>query len=92
MSVSLKELAAISNTSRQFSKQYDKTAKFPALHPVPKPKQEIRFTSFKDELLAQNFQDIKGHCNRQISLFVLSVTGSVVFPSKIFKLLVSKIF
>ena len=41
VSVSLKELAAILNTLRQFLKQYDKTVKFPALYPLPKPKQEI---------------------------------------------------
>ena len=64
VSVSLKELAAILNTVRQFLKQYDKTVKFPALLPLPKPKQEIRFTLFKDELFAHYFQDIKEHCNR----------------------------
>ena len=68
VSVSLKELAAILNTLRQFLKQYDKTVKFPALYPLPKPKQEIGFTSFEDELFAHYFQDIKQHCNRQIRL------------------------
>ena len=38
VSVSLKELAAIFNTLRQFLKQYDKTVKFPALYFLPKPK------------------------------------------------------
>ena len=65
VSVSLKELAAFLNTLRQFLKQYDKTL---ALYPLPKPKQEIGFTSFKDELFAHCFQDIKEHCNRQIRL------------------------
>ena len=69
VSVSLKELAAILNTLRQFLKQYDKTVKFPALYPLPKPKQEIGFTLFKDELFAQIFQDIKDHCNRQTRVF-----------------------
>ncbi len=50
VSVSLKELAAFLNTLRQFLKQYDKTVKFPALHPLPKPKQEIGFTLFNEEL------------------------------------------
>ena len=68
VSVSLKELAAILNTLRQFLKQYDKTVKYPALYPLPKPKQEIGFTLFKDELFAHYFQDIKEHCNRQIRL------------------------
>ena len=68
VSVSLKELAAILNFLRQFLKQYDKTVKFPALHPLPKPKQEIGFTLFKDELSAEYFQDIKEHCNRKIRL------------------------
>ena len=49
-------------------KQYDKTVKFPALYLLSKPKQKIGFTLFKDELLAQYFQDIKEHCNRQIVL------------------------
>ena len=68
VSVSLKELAAILNTLRQFLKQYDKTVKFPALYPLPKPKQEIGFTLFEDELFAHNFQDFKEHRNRQICL------------------------
>ena len=45
VSVSLKELAAISNTLRQFLKQYDKAFKFP-LYLLPKTKQEIDFTLF----------------------------------------------
>ena len=68
VSVSLKELAAILNTLRLFLKQYDKTVKFSAWYPLPKPKQEIGFTLFKDELFAHYFQDIKEHCNRQIRL------------------------
>ena len=68
VSVSLKERAAVLNTLREFLKQYDKTVRFPALHPLPKPKQEIGFTSFTDELFAHFFQDIKEHCNRQIRL------------------------
>ena len=68
VSVSLRELAAILNTLRQFLKRYDKTVKFPALYSLPKPKQEISFTLFKDELFAHYFQDIKEHCNRQIRL------------------------
>ena len=64
----MKRLAAILNTLRQFLKQYDKTVKFPALYPLPKPKQEICFTLFKDEIFAQNFRDNKEHCNGQISL------------------------
>ena len=67
-SVSLKELAAILNTLGQFLKQYDKTVKFPALYPLPKPKQQIGFTLFKDELFENYFQDIKKHCIRQIRL------------------------
>ena len=66
LSVSLKELAAILNTLRQSLKQFDKTVKFPALYLLPKPKQEIGYKLFKDELFAQYFQDIKEHCNRQI--------------------------
>ena len=87
--VSLKELAATLNTLRQFLKQYDKVVKFPGLYPLLKPKQEIGFTLFKDELSAQNFQDIK---DRYVFLCVLSVTRSVVPPSKSFKLLVSNTF
>ena len=68
VSVSLKELAAILNTLRQLLKQYDKTFKFPALYHLPKPKQDIGFTSIKDELFAHYFQDFKEHCNRQIRL------------------------
>ena len=68
VSDSLKEHAAILNTLRQFLKQYDKTIKFPAFYPLPKPKQEIGFTLFKDEFFAHYFQDIKEQCNRQIRL------------------------
>ena len=67
VSVSLKVLAAILNTRRQFLKPYDKAVKFP-LYPLPKPRREIDFTSFKDELFAQKFQDNKEHCNRQIRI------------------------
>ena len=66
MSVSLKELSTILNTLRQFLKRYDKTGNFPALYPLPKPKQEIGFTLFEDELFAHCFLDIKEHCNSQI--------------------------
>ena len=52
VSVSLKELAAILNTLRQFFKQYDKAVYFP-IYPLPKSKQELGFTLFKDELFAQ---------------------------------------
>ena len=93
VSISLKKLAAFLNTLRQFLKQYDKTVKFPALYSLPKTKQEIDFTLIKDQLFAQFFQDNKEHCSRQIRLFfVLSVTRSVVSPSKNLKLLVSKTF
>ena len=93
VAVSLKEYAAVLNTLRQFLKQYDRTVKFPALYPLPKPKQEIVFTLFKNELFANVIQDIKKHCNRQIRLFfALSVTRSVLSPSKSFELLVSKTF
>ena len=68
VSVSLKELAAFLNTLRQFLKQYDKVVTFPALHPLPKPTQEIGFTLFQNELFAYYFPDIKEHCNRQIRL------------------------
>ena len=68
VSVSLKKLAAIMNTLRQFVKQCDKAVKFPALYTLTKPKQQIGFTLFKDELFALFFQDIKEHCNRQIRL------------------------
>ena len=69
VSVSLQELAATLDTLIQFLKQNDKTVKFPALFALPKPKQEVDFTLFTDELSAQNFQDIKEHCNREICLF-----------------------
>ena len=68
MSVSFKKLAAILNTLRQFLKKYDKTVNFPALYPLTKPKEEIGFTLFKDELFAHYFQDLKEHWNRQIHL------------------------
>ena len=93
VSVSLKELAAILNTLREFLKQYDKTGKFPALYSSPKPKQEIGFTLFKDELFAHYFQDIKEHCNRQIRLsFRFERNKECCFVIKILKLLVSKSF
>ena len=93
MSVSLKELAAILNTLRQFLKQNDKAVEFPALYRLPKPKQEIGFTLFKDELFAHYFQDIKEQCNTQIRLsFRFERNKKVVFPSKSFKLWASKTF
>ena len=71
VSVSLKKLAAISNTLRQFLKQYDKAVNFSALHTLPKTKRDICFTLFKDELFAHYFQEIKEHCSRQIRLSIL---------------------
>ena len=68
VSVSLRKLVAILNTLRQLLKQCDKTVKFPTLYPLPKPKQEVVFALFKDELFAHYCQDIKEHCNRQIRL------------------------
>ena len=87
VSVSLKELAAILNTLRQFLKQSDKTVKFPALYPLPKPKQGIGFTLFKNELFAYYFQDIKEHCNRQIRLsFRFERNKECCFSSKKFEI------
>ena len=68
VSVSLEELAAVLKTPNHFLKQNEKTVKFPSLHPLPRPKQEVGFTLFKDEIFAQYFQDFKEHCNRQIRL------------------------
>ena len=96
VSISLKKLEAFLNTLRQFLKHYDKAVKFPTLHLLPKPKQEIGFTLFKHELFAHYFQNIKTLTNiatdTNVFLFVLSVTRIVVSPSKCFKLLVSKTF
>ena len=87
VSVSLKELAAILNTLRQFLKQYDETVKFPALYPLPKLKQEIGFTLFNNKLFAHYFQDIKEHCNRQIRLcFHFERNRECCFSIKKFKL------
>ena len=68
VSVLLKEYADNLNTLQQLLKQYDKTAMFPALYLLPKPKQEIGFTLFEDEIFAHYFQDLKEHCNTQIRL------------------------
>ena len=65
VSFSLKEPAVLLNTLRQFLKQYDEAVKFPALLPLPKPKQEIGFTLFEEELFAHYLQDTKEHCNKQ---------------------------
>ena len=96
VSVSLKDFAAILNTLRQFLKQYDKTVKFPALYPLPQPKQEIGFTLFKEELCVHFFPDSQTLKNiatdRYVFLFVLSVRRSVVSQSESFKLLVRKTF
>ena len=93
VSVSLRELAAFLNTPRQFLKQYDKAVKFPALHLLPKPKQEIGFTLYKDELFAQYFQDNKEHCSSQIRLsFGIERNKQCCYSIKVFKLLVSKTF
>ena len=91
VSISLKELAAFLNTSRQFLRQYSKAVMFP-FYPLPKPKQEIGFTLLENEHFAQYFQDIKEHCQRQIRLAFRVVSHSVVSPSKSFKLFVSKMF
>ena len=91
VSVSLKEFAAILNTLRQFLKQYDKTVKFPALYLLPKPKQEIGFTLFKDELFAHCFQDTKEHCNRQIRLsFRFERNKECCFSIKMFQIVGEK--
>ena len=80
-------------TIRHFLKQYDKAVKFPALYPLSKPKQEIGSIFFKDELFAHFFLHAKENCSRKhVLLFVLSVTRSVVSPSKSFKPIVSKTF
>ena len=68
VSVSLEELATILNSLRQCLKQYDKAVKFATLYLLRKQKEEIGFTFFKDDLFAQNFQDIVEHFNRQICL------------------------
>ena len=67
-SVSFKKLASILNTLHQVLKQFDKVVKFPAQKHLPKPKQEVGFTLFKDELFAHFSKDNKEHCNRQIRL------------------------
>ena len=87
VSVSLKQLAAILNTLRQFLKQYDKTVKFPALYSLPKAKQEIGFTLFEDELFAHYFQETKEHCNRQTRLsFRFERNKECCFSIKKFKI------
>ena len=95
VSVSLKELAAILNTLRQFLKQYDKTVKYPALYPLPKPKQEIGLLLLylktnSLHIISKTLKNIA--TDRYVFLFVLSVTRNVVSLSKSFKLLVSKTF
>ena len=94
VSVSLKELAAILNTLRQFLKQYDKTVKYPALYPLPKPKQEIYLLLYLKtnslHIISKTLKNIA--TDRYVFLFVLSVTRNVVSLSKSFKLLVSKTF
>ena len=91
VTVLLKELEAILNTLRQFSKQYDKTVKVRALYLLPKLKQEIGFTLFKDELFAHYFQEIKEHFNREIGLsFCFERKKECCFYIKNFKLLVNK--
>ena len=93
VSVSLEKLEAIANTLRQFLKQYDRAVKFPALYPLPKPKEEIGFTLCKDELFAQFFQDIKEPCIRQIRLsFCFERNEECCLSIKSFKLLVGKTF
>ena len=93
VSVSIRELAAILNTLRQFSKQCDKTVKFPALYPLPKSKQEIGSAFFEGELFAHYFQDVIEHCNGQIRLSSrFERNKECCFSIISFKLLVSKTF
>ena len=73
-------------TLRQFLKQYDKAVKLVAFHPLPKPKQDIGSTLFKDELLARFFQDIKEHCNRQIRFFRFERNEECCFSFKKFQI------
>ena len=83
VSVSLKELAAILNTLRQFLK----LSSFQLYTLYPKPKQEVGFTSFKDELFAHYFQDIKEHCNREIRLsFCFERNKECCFSTKKFQI------
>ena len=87
VSVAKKQFVAILNTLRQFLNQCDKTVNFAALYLLPKPKQEIGFTLFKDELFAQYFQDLKEYCNRQISLpFRLDFNRKCCFSIKKFQI------
>ena len=91
VSVSLKELAAFLNTLPLFLEQNDKAVNFPALYTLPKSKQRLVFNLFKDKLFGHYFQDIKEHAtDRYVFLFVLSVTRSVVSPSKSFNMSVSR--
>ena len=86
VSVSLRELAAILNALRQFLKQYEKTVKFPALYPLPKLKQEVGFTLYKEELFAHYFHDVKERCNRQIRLSFRSGRNKECFSIKKFQI------
>ena len=93
VSVSLKNFAAILIIVRQFLEQYDKTVKFRGLHPLPKPKQELGFTSLKTNSLQFTSKTLKNiTTDRYVFLFVLRVTRSVVSPTKSFKLLASNTF
>ena len=93
VSVSVKELAAILNTLRQFLKQYDKTVKFPALYLYPNQSKRLVVPYLKTNSLHNISKTLKNIAiDRYVFLFVLSVTRSVVFPSKILKLSVSKTF
>ena len=93
VSVSLKELAAILNTLRQFLKQYDKTVKYPALYFYPNQSKRLVSLYLKTNSLHIISKTLKNIAtDRYVFLFVLSVTRSVVSLSKSFKLLVSKTF
>ena len=93
VSVSLKELAAILNTLRQFLKHYDKTVKFPAGYLYPIQSKRLVLLYLKTNSLHFNSKTLKNIAiDRYVFLFVLSVTKSVVFPSKSLKVLVSKTF
>ena len=93
VSVSLKELPPNLNTRRQFLKQYDKAVFIQLYTTYPKQSQRLVLLHLKTNYLHIISKTIKNMAtDRYVFLFVLSVTRSVVSPSKSFKLLVSRSF
>ena len=86
MNIFKRELTCLVDNLRDFLKTFGQASKSVQI-PLPKPKVEIGSTKSKDNLFAQNYNDILVHPNRQIRLsFQFGNNNSCVNSLKKFKL------